>query len=151
MPCYEPRDMREQTAIPHKLLYGFNSEMYWKVSQRGDEIIEDEKKIDEDDDEEDEEEAKGKDKAKEKVKIAGFQTVAKKIEKKYKPNRNFIQVLNREADEVKTYPIKEGSTLYDGISHDLCTQLMRIDDDNTLLCFCTDDRAIYHFHHLEKD
>ena len=35
--------MREHTAFCHKLLYGFNSEMYWKVSLRGDEIIEEEK------------------------------------------------------------------------------------------------------------
>ena len=31
MPCYEPKQMREQSARPHKLLEGFNSEMYWKV------------------------------------------------------------------------------------------------------------------------
>ena len=90
--------MNEHTLIPHKLLKGLNSEMYWGVSLRG---------------------------------------------------RNFIQVLNREADEVKTYPIKEGSNIDNGIKHDMCTQLMRIDDDNTLLCF--DFEGGYRFHHLEKD
>ena len=72
-------------------------------------------------------------------------------------DRTFIQILNREADEVKTYPIKEGSNLYNGIKHDmstlsvinLLTQLMRIDDDNTLLCF--DFEGGYHLYYLEKD
>ena len=72
-----------------------------------------------------------------------------KIEKQYEPNRNFIQVLNKEADEVKTYPIKEGSSLYDGINSGMCTQLMRIDDDNTLLCI--EKLPAKYFHHLEKD
>ena len=65
-----------------------------------------------------------------------------------------MQVLNKEADDIKTYPIKEGSALYKGMSSgEVCAQLMRIDEENTLLCFCTEavDWEIYHFHHLEKD
>ena len=40
MPCYEPKHMREHTARPHKLLYGFNGELFWNVKLRGDEIEE---------------------------------------------------------------------------------------------------------------
>ena len=61
-------------------------------------------------------------------------TVTTITDKEYAPNKNYIQVLNKEADEVKTYPIKQGSTLYDGINEDMCSQLMRIDDKNTLFC-----------------
>ena len=49
-----------------------------------------------------------------------------------------MQVLNKTADEIKTYPIKEGSSLYKAIGRTAMTQLMRIDDENTLLCFNTD-------------
>ena len=42
MPCYEPRHMREHTARPHKLLYGFNGEMFWNIALRGDPIEEEE-------------------------------------------------------------------------------------------------------------
>ena len=49
-----------------------------------------------------------------------------------------MQVLNKTADEIKTYPIKEGSSLYKAIGVTMFAQLMRIDDDNTLLCFNID-------------
>ena len=71
MPCYEPRHLREHTARPHKLLYGFNGEMFWCVYLR----------VDGDD-------------------------------------KKFMQVLNKAADEIKTYPIKEGSSLYKGIGRE---------------------------------
>ena len=119
--------MKEHTGRRHKLLYGFNSEMFWKVSLRGEEIG-------------------GGEAYEEKV---GGVTVEMKIEKKYGPKRNFIQVLNKEADEIKTYPIKEGSHLYNKYNIPLTTQLMRIDDNNTLLCY--EFHGIYYFHHLEND
>ena len=68
MPCYEPSLMKEHTGRAHKLLYGFNGEMFWCASLRGD-----------------------------------------------GPDKKFMQVLNKAADEIKTYPIKEGSSLYEGI------------------------------------
>ena len=61
----------------------------------------------------------------------------KKKEVKYGPDKKFMQVLNKTADEIKTYPIKEGSNLYKVIGQTMMAQLMRIDDDNTLLCFIT--------------
>ena len=65
--------MREHTARPHKLLYGFNGEMFWNVLLEGG--------------------ADG-------------------------PDKKFMQVLNKTADEIKTYPIKEGSSLYKGIGRE---------------------------------
>ena len=62
----------------------------------------------------------------------------KRKEVKYEPDKKFMQVLNKTADEIKTYPIKEGSSLYKAIGRTAMTQLMRIDDENTLLCFNTD-------------
>ena len=45
MPCYEPRGRwREHTGKAHKLLYGFNGEMFWNVLLRGDKIEEEEEK-----------------------------------------------------------------------------------------------------------
>ena len=82
MPCYEPRHMREHTARPHKLLYGFNGEMFWNIVLRGDPIEEEEEEV------------------------------------KYGPEKKFMQVLNKAADEIKTYPIKEGSSLYKGIGRE---------------------------------
>ena len=42
MPCYEPLDMFEHTGKAHKLLSGFNGEMFWSVSLKGDKIEEEE-------------------------------------------------------------------------------------------------------------
>ena len=49
-----------------------------------------------------------------------------------------MQVLNKTADEIKTYPIKEGSNLYKAIGCEAMAQLISIDDENTLLSFNTD-------------
>ena len=51
--------MREHTARPHKLLYGFNGELFWNVKLRGDEIEEAEEEEKEEQNEDDETNAVG--------------------------------------------------------------------------------------------
>ena len=42
----------------------------------------------------------------------------KEKEVRYGPDKKYMQVLNKAADEIKTYPIKEGSSLYKGIGRE---------------------------------
>ena len=87
--------MREHTARPHKLLYGFHGELFWNIALRGEEIIEEEVEEEEEKVEYDEDGEPIKKRGKgahgnEKKALAGGIDKVEEKEKKYGPERKFM-------------------------------------------------------------